>query len=96
MNEIAHPASMTKVYLRVFGALAVLTLVTVGVSYLHLARPGAISVALVVAGIKVSLIAAFFMHLKFEKKLIHIFLYAAVFLVMGLLFLVLPDIAFRQ
>ena len=92
--ETAHKP-MTKIYLAVFGALAVLTIATVAVSYLHLPRPGAIAVALLIAAFKVSLIALFFMHLKFEKKLIHTIFYAALFFVMILLFLVLPDIAFR-
>ena len=95
MNEGKH-TSMTKTYLAVFGALAVLTAVTVSVSYLHLARPGAIGAALLIAAVKVSLIAAFFMHLKFEKKVIHIIIYTALFFVMVLLFIVLPDIAFRS
>ena len=87
---------MTKTYLAVFGALAALTAVTVSVSYLHLARPGAIGIALLIAFVKVSLIAAFFMHLKFEKKVIHIIFYTALFFVLVLLFIVLPDIAFRS
>ena len=37
----------------------------------ELPRAGAIAVALFIAAVKVSLIAAFFMHLKMEKKLIH-------------------------
>ena len=85
---------MKKTYLIVFGTLAVLTLLTVGVSYLHLNRAGAITVALLVAGIKVSLIAAFFMHLKFEKKVIHGIFCTALFFVLILLFLILPDIGF--
>lgn len=94
MSE-ANPHSMTKVYLAVFGALAVLTALTVGVAYLHLPRPGAITAALVIAAIKVSLIAAFFMHLKFEQKLIHRIFYTGLFLLCILLFLVFPDIALR-
>ena len=59
-----------RVYMAVFGALAVLTVVTVAVSYLHLATPRAIAVALLIATIKASLVAAYFMHLISEKKLI--------------------------
>ena len=50
-------------YLYVFGALAVLTLITVGISYLHLPIHEAVILALIVASIKGSLVAAFFMHL---------------------------------
>ena len=83
----------TKTYLAVFGALAVLTAVTVGVSYLHLNRSGAIGIALFIAFVKVSLIATFFMHLKFEKNIIRWVLFAAVFFVLVLLFSVLKDLA---
>ena len=57
-----------KVYVMVFVALMVLTVATVGVSYLELAIPLAILVALVVATIKGSLVARYFMHLVGEKK----------------------------
>jgi cytochrome c oxidase subunit 4 len=63
--------SHVKTYYMVFGALMVLTTITVGVSYLHLATPMAITVALIVAAIKGSLVAMFFMHLLHERKVIY-------------------------
>jgi cytochrome c oxidase subunit 4 len=63
--------SHVKTYLMVFGALMVLTVITVGVSYLHLQVHEAIVIALIVATIKGSLVALFFMHLKHERKLIY-------------------------
>ncbi len=63
--------SHVKTYYMVFGALMVLTLVTVGVSYLHLSVPLAITVALIVAIVKGSLVALFFMHLSNERKVIY-------------------------
>src|SRR5262245_32240823 len=60
-----------KTYYMVFGALMVFTIITVGVSYLHLPIAFAILVALVVATIKGSLVALFFMHLIDERKLIY-------------------------
>jgi cytochrome c oxidase subunit IV len=60
-----------KVYYKVFGALMVLTIITVAVSYLELATPLAVTVALIVAGIKASLVAMFFMHLLHERKVIY-------------------------
>ncbi len=54
----------------VFASLMVLTIVTVAVSYLHLSTPLAITVALIVAATKASLVAAYFMHLLNEVKLI--------------------------
>jgi cytochrome c oxidase subunit IV len=57
-------------YLTVLGALATLTLITVGISHLHLPTWEAIALGLTVATIKGSLVAAFFMHLISERKLI--------------------------
>ena len=59
-----------KVYITVFAALMVLTIVTVAISRLHLSTPIAVSVALLVAIVKGSLVACYFMHLISEKKLI--------------------------
>ena len=67
------PADIDKhvrVYITVFVALMVLTVVTVAVSYLHLSTPLAVAVALFIAIIKGSLVACYFMHLISEKKLI--------------------------
>jgi len=60
-----------KVYITVFVTLMVLTIVTVAVSRFHLPLPIAVSVALLVATIKGSLVACYFMHLISEKKLIY-------------------------
>jgi cytochrome c oxidase subunit 4 len=60
-----------KTYFMVFGALMVLTIVTVAVSYLHLPVHQAIIVALFIATIKGSMVALFFMHLNHERKLIY-------------------------
>ena len=57
-----------KVYLMVFGALAVLTVVTVAASYLDIPVGPAIALALAIATVKASLVALFFMHLKGEKR----------------------------
>jgi len=59
-----------RVYITVFASLMVLTIVTVGVSRFHFPVPIAVSLALLVATIKGSLVACYFMHLISEKKLI--------------------------
>jgi cytochrome c oxidase subunit IV len=66
-------------YLMVFGMLAILTGITVGIYYLHLPKTEAIVLALAVATIKGSLVAAFFMHLLSERKLIYAVLVLTVF-----------------
>lgn len=72
--ESANPEEIKKAvrsYVVVFVTLLCLTFVTVAVSYLKLPRPQAIGLALVIATVKASLVAAFFMHLVSEKKVIY-------------------------
>jgi len=60
-----------RIYITVFVSLMALTIITVAVSRFHLPVPIAVTVALVVATIKGSLVACYFMHLISEKKLIY-------------------------
>jgi cytochrome c oxidase subunit IV len=60
-----------RIYITVFVSLMVLTLVTVAISRVHLPVPLAVTAALIVATIKGSLVACYFMHLISEKKLIY-------------------------
>lgn len=55
------------IYLAVYGALLALTVVTVGVSYLNLGTT-AILAALAVAVVKASLVAGYFMHLRYDDR----------------------------
>jgi len=60
-----------RIYITVFVALMVLTIVTVAISRFHFPVPIAVTVALLVAIVKGSLVACYFMHLISEKKLIY-------------------------
>lgn len=73
-HDVHSPEEVRKhvrVYMMVFVALALLTIVTVGVSYLHLSTAKAVAVALVIATIKGSLVACYFMHLISERAVIY-------------------------
>jgi cytochrome c oxidase subunit IV len=70
-NDPASVAKEMKKYWAVFFALCTLTIITVGISYLHLPTAAAIALGLTVATIKGSLVAAVFMHLISERKLIY-------------------------
>lgn len=59
-----------RTYITVFIALMALTVVTVAISYLHLPVAMAVGVALLVATVKGTLVACYFMHLISEKRLI--------------------------
>jgi cytochrome c oxidase subunit 4 len=57
----------TGLYLGIFALLVVGTIATVGASRVDLSHGLSVVVALLIAGVKASLVAAVFMHLKWEK-----------------------------
>jgi cytochrome c oxidase subunit IV len=79
-----------KKYLLVFSALIVGTILTVWASFIHFGSQNMnIIVALIIAIVKASLVACFFMHLIDEKKMIYAFLGATVFFFAGLMYITL-------
>lgn len=78
-NDPASVAKEIRKYWTVFLALGALTIITVAISYLDLPTWGAVTLALVVAITKGSLVAAVFMHLISERKLIYAVLILTVF-----------------
>ena len=60
-----------RTYWMVGAALFVFTGITVAVNQLHLAVPMAITVALIIATMKGSMVASIFMHLSHERKWIY-------------------------
>ena len=85
-----------KVSLTVFAALSVLTVVTVGVSYLQIRSVAmTILIALFIATIKGSLVAGYFMHLVSEKQIIFwVLALTAVFFIVLMLLPVLTESVF--
>jgi len=71
MKDHASHGPNVKLYMLVFGALMVLTVVTVAVSHVQLEHPWNIVIGLIIATIKAGLVAAIFMHLKGEHKFIY-------------------------
>lgn len=70
------------VYLGVFGTLMVLTAITVGVSFFDFGSFNTV-IALLVATTKASMVALYFMHLRYDNK------FNLIVLLSGLLFLVI-------
>lgn len=93
-QNVSH--SSVKIYLLVFLALAILTGTTVLLSYAGLPRHVAIGIAGLIALAKCTLIAAFFMHLKWESKAIYAIFFTALIFVVVLVFAILPDIGIAR
>ena len=82
-----------RVYLIVFACLAVLTVFTVAVSYLKVSTPVAVVIAMLIASVKASLVASYFMHLVSETKAIYgILILTVVFLIVMLLIPTFSDL----
>lgn len=94
MSDSTHAEEVKKhvrIYIAVFGALAALTVITVAVAYLHLSIVPALIVALFIASIKGSLVAAYFMHLISEKKVIFTLLIVTAIFLLGLFILTISS-----
>ena len=95
MSDHSHDiAKHVRVYITVFVALLVGTIVTVGLNYMHFESvPLTIAIALFVAVIKASLVACYFMHLISERKMIYGVLAFTAFFFIGLMFLTIWSMA---
>lgn len=82
-----HDLHLSRVFW-IGGLLGVGTALTVALSYIDFgSRERNIAIAMALATVKVSLVCAYFMHLKGEKPLIWKFLYFTAFFVAGLFLL---------
>jgi len=70
-SDPAEIQKSVRSYMIVFGMLMVFTVLTVAVSRFHFSVPIAIAIALVIAAMKGSMVAAVFMHLSHERQWIY-------------------------
>lgn len=84
MSTSDHPVISTRAYFSVFGALLVLTALTVVAASYHFGPYNDV-IALAIAGAKALLVVTYFMHLRHATGLTRVFVVAGVFW-LGLLF----------
>ena len=70
-SDASSVKQSSRTYMMIGAALFVFTGITVAVNQVHLAVPLAITVALIIAGTKGTMVASVFMHLSHEKKWIY-------------------------
>ena len=89
MTTHTHHIIPIRTYLTIFAVLLGLTFVTVFIAKVDLGSMN-IVVAMLIAGIKASLVAFFFMHLLYDDKInLFVFLTALVFLAVFIIFTLL-------
>jgi len=98
MTDLTHGhAEHPKVpYFLIAGALFVMTVVTIGASFIDLGKAGNVILALGLASFKASLVMLFFMHLKYEKKTLVVIALTPFLLAAILAFALFPDIVFGR
>ncbi len=92
-QEKQHVLSFTQLAM-VLAVLLVLTGITVGVSYVHLGFFN-IPIALAIACTKVTFVLLFFMHLKYEGRVINISFLSTVAVLVILIGFTFWDVAYR-
>ena len=77
-------------YLTVFGALMVLTIITVAVAFVDLGNLN-VAVAMIVAVIKATLVVLFFMHVKYASRTTKLVVISSIVWLGFLFFITLSD-----
>lgn len=94
--EAAHDAAhgpTAGVYYTIFGCLAALTFVTVLVSRVSLPAVPAVIMAFLIAISKATLVLGFFMHVKYDPRVIRLMCVVPIVLTLIAMMALLPDIA---
>jgi cytochrome c oxidase subunit IV len=89
---MASSAHSSAHYLRIFYILFALTVVEVGIVYLHLPKMLLVALLIVLAVWKAALVALHFMHLKLEKKTLTWIALSPFILCVFLILMLMPDI----
>jgi caa(3)-type oxidase subunit IV len=89
----AHPRPN---YIAVWAWLVFLLIISLAAVYLPFSQTATISMIFVVAAVKAFLVAANFMHLRFETKLVHAIAIVPVLLFIILTITLLPDIVYNR
>lgn len=94
MENEKHHITPYNVYVKILILLLFLTAITILVTYVELG-PLSVTVALGIASLKVFIVLAYFMHLKFDDKMFRIMV-AGIFLLLFLIIVVtFIDYTFR-
>ena len=89
--EQAHAEHGKKIFVGVWIALLVLTAGEVSLAYQHLDLKVMLGLLMTLSIIKASLIIAYFMHLRYERRSLALTLMPALVFVIGMMFVVFPD-----
>jgi caa(3)-type oxidase subunit IV len=81
-------------YVAIWAWLVFLLIISMAAVYLPFSQTATVTMIFVVAAVKAFLVAANFMHLRFEKRLIHVIAIVPVILFIIMTITLLPDIVY--
>ena len=91
MSETQEAVHKQPNYAAIFWSLFILTILEITIANMHFAKPLAVVTLVFLAIVKASLVALFYMHLKFEKFIIYFIAIFPLFLTVFLTVMVLAD-----
>jgi cytochrome c oxidase subunit 4 len=92
-----HHHGGPRLYAGVLAALLALTTITVSASYIDFGSPGVnVVIALAIASLKASLVALYFMHLRYDKPVLSVIFVGGLFFLGLLLMLTMIDVGSRD
>lgn len=94
MENNVHHIIPYKVYVRILIALVILTGISVAVTQIELGVL-TVTIALMIASVKSSLVLIYFMHLKFDNRLLTILLLGVIFLMAAVILVTFLDYLYR-
>ena len=92
MSNPTHPRTN---YVAVYGWLVGLLILSVLAVYLPFPQAATVTIIFIIAAAKAALVAAYFMHMRFEKKLIYSIAITPVILFIILTVSLIPDIVYK-
>lgn len=93
-NHSEHTNVSSSLYVKVWLALVVLTMITVSVSYLDM-KKFTVFTAMLIATVKAGLVILYFMHIRFEKMIYWIMLLFVLLIYAIFIILTFFDYSFR-
>lgn len=90
-TEHGHSEGGKRIFIYVWGTLLAITLVETVLAYQHLGLEVMLGLLMTLSIVKASLIIAYFMHLRYERRSLVLTLMPALVFVIGMMFVVFPD-----
>lgn len=95
MEPLKKNISEYKMYIFTFIALTLLTLLSVWLTQIRFSTPVVVGLILLIAVIQTTIVLLYNMHLKFQEKILLIFVGAVFSLVIAILIITMFDYIFR-